>query len=80
MSTIAAERLTEREHAVLALIAQGHSNRAIAQLLRLTERTVESHTSRIFTKLDLAVDTGVHRRVLATLAHQQFAMATERTT
>ena len=61
--------LTERERDVLALVAEGHSNERIAQRLELTTRTVESHTSRIFTKLGLETDPATHRRVLAVLAH-----------
>jgi DNA-binding NarL/FixJ family response regulator len=62
-------RLTDRERAVLELLAQGHSNDRIAQRLAVTTRTVETHTSRIFTKLDLDADPATHRRVLAVLAH-----------
>jgi DNA-binding NarL/FixJ family response regulator len=61
--------LTDREREVLALVAEGHSNDRIAERLSLTARTVETHTSRIFTKLGLDVDPGTHRRVLAVLAH-----------
>lgn len=62
-------RLTARERDVLALVAEGHSNDAIAGRLGVTARTVETHTSRIFTKLDLDTDPATHRRVLAVLAH-----------
>jgi DNA-binding NarL/FixJ family response regulator len=62
-------RLTDRERAVLELVAQGHSNDGIAQRLGVAPRTVETHTSRIFTKLGLDADPGTHRRVLAVLAH-----------
>lgn len=62
-------RLTARERDVLALVAEGHSNAAIADRLDLTARTVETHTSRIFTKLDLEATATTHRRVLAVLAH-----------
>lgn len=65
------DRLTVRESQVLALLAQGLSNRAIAERLHTTERTVETHVSRVFWKLDLLDDTAVHRRVRATLAHQR---------
>ena len=62
-------RLTDRERAVLELVAQGHSNDGIAQELGVTPRTVETHTSRVFTKLGLNADPATHRRVLAVLAH-----------
>ena len=65
------QRLTAREQDVLALVAAGHSNVGIAKRLGVTTRTVETHTSRIFTKLDLADCAEVHRRVLAALAHLQ---------
>ncbi len=63
------DRLTTREHEVLALLAEGHSNAAIADLLATSNRTIETHTSRIFTKLDLEATPSTHRRVLAVLAH-----------
>lgn len=63
------ERLTHKEREVLALVAEGNSNDRIAQRLGVTARTVETHTSRIFTKLGLEADPGTHRRVLAVLAH-----------
>lgn len=61
--------LTAQERNVLALVAEGHSNDRIAARLKVTPRTVETHTSRIFTKLGLETDPGTHRRVLAVLAH-----------
>ena len=61
--------LTVREQDVLALVAQGHSNAAVASRLHLAERTVESHMRSIFAKLRIA-DTGDHhRRVLAVLTY-----------
>ena len=63
------DRLTIREHEVLALVAEGHSNTAIAKLLATSSRTIETHTSRIFTKLGLEMTSATHRRVLAVLAH-----------
>jgi DNA-binding NarL/FixJ family response regulator len=61
------DRLTVREREVLALMAEGRSNPAIAGKLVLTESGVAKHISNIFTKLDLPpTDTG-HRRVLAVL-------------
>ncbi|WP_067793735.1 response regulator transcription factor [Actinomadura formosensis] len=61
--------LTEREHDVLALVAEGHSNAGVAARLHLAERTVETHMRGIFQKLGIT-DTGDrHRRVLAVLAY-----------
>jgi DNA-binding NarL/FixJ family response regulator len=61
-------RLTPREREVLALVAEGLSNRAIAERLFVTERTVEAHTKQIFEKLGLFDDPTTHRRILAVLA------------
>ena len=60
--------LTLREREVLALVAQGRSNGAIARQLFLTTNTVESHIASILTKLDLLQEPDDHRRVLAVLA------------
>lgn len=49
-------RLTNRERAVLAALAEGKSNQAIAELLYVSEGTVEKHITSIFTKLDLTGD------------------------
>jgi len=62
------EQLTKREREVLELVAEGRSNRAIAQALFVTESTVEAHVKQIFTKLALDTGTDSHRRVLAVLA------------
>jgi DNA-binding NarL/FixJ family response regulator len=62
-------RLTSREHEVLALMAEGRSNAAIAGQLFVTEKAVSKHINSIFTKLDLAVDDDDNRRVLAVLAY-----------
>ncbi|HEY0697660.1 MAG TPA: response regulator transcription factor [Micromonospora sp.] len=61
--------LTPREREVLALMAEGHSNTAIARRLVVTEGAVEKHVTNIFTKLDLPPDGEQHRRVLAVLTH-----------
>lgn len=62
-------RLTERERAVLSLIAEGKSNGAISRLLFISAGAVEKHITSIFSKLDLEQDTTGNRRVLAVLAH-----------
>lgn len=62
-------RLTERERTVLALIAEGKSNQAIAGLLFLSEASVEKHITSIFQKLGFEPDESGNRRVLAALAH-----------
>ena len=59
--------LTPRERDVLAEIAQGKSNAAIAESLVLTKRAVEKHINAIFFKLDLGAEDHVHKRVKATL-------------
>jgi DNA-binding NarL/FixJ family response regulator len=61
--------LTPREREVLRLVAEGRSNRGIADALVVTERTVEAHIKQIFMKLDLDVGPDSHRRVLAVLAY-----------
>jgi DNA-binding NarL/FixJ family response regulator len=59
--------LTPREHEVLAQIAQGKSNTAIAESLVLTKRAVEKHINSIFLKLNLSDAEDVSKRVKATL-------------
>ncbi|GIG57664.1 DNA-binding response regulator [Longispora fulva] len=61
--------LTPREREVLALMAEGYSNTAVARRLVVTEGAVEKHVRNIFTKLDLPQDSDQHRRVLAVLAY-----------
>jgi DNA-binding NarL/FixJ family response regulator len=60
-------RLTGRERDILALLAEGRSNQAIADQLSVAIRSVEKHVASIFTKLDLPPAAGDHRRVLAVL-------------
>jgi DNA-binding NarL/FixJ family response regulator len=59
------EHLTERELEVLALMAEGRSNKAIAERLYITEHTVEKHVKNIFATLRLPQSEDDHRRVLA---------------
>ncbi|MDT9701653.1 response regulator transcription factor [Streptomyces sp. P17] len=63
------ERLTPREREVLALIAEGKSNGAIAKALVVSEAAVGKHIGSILTKLDLPPAEETHRRVLAVLAY-----------
>lgn len=61
--------LTDRERTVLAALAEGRSNQAIAGLLFLSEASVEKHITAIFQKLGLDAEEGGNRRVLAAIAH-----------
>jgi DNA-binding NarL/FixJ family response regulator len=61
--------LTPREREVLALMAEGWSNHAIAEKLVITVRSAEKHVSSIFTKLGLPATGAEHRRVLAVLRY-----------
>jgi DNA-binding NarL/FixJ family response regulator len=61
--------LSEREREVLALMAEGRSNRAIGERLFITERTVEKHVRSILAKLRIPESQDDHRRVLAVLAY-----------
>ncbi len=65
----ALETLTARERQLLALMAEGHSNTAIAQRLVISASAVEKHISNVFAKLGLRPDDAHHRRVLAVLAY-----------
>jgi DNA-binding NarL/FixJ family response regulator len=60
-------RLSEREREILALLAEGKSNLAIATELGISERTVEAACAQVFRKLDLEPSPDVNRRVLAVL-------------
>jgi DNA-binding NarL/FixJ family response regulator len=62
-------RLTVRETQILAEMAQGKSNSAIAAALFVTERAVEKHTNSIFAKLGLSEERDVNRRVKAVLVY-----------
>jgi DNA-binding NarL/FixJ family response regulator len=61
------DELTPREREVLGLMAEGRTNRAIAEQLVVSERAVERHVTAIFSKLDLPAGGDDHRRVLAVL-------------
>jgi serine/threonine-protein kinase len=63
------ETLTERELAVLALMAEGRSNQAIAVQLYMSPKTVETHVGSLFAKLGLLPAAEDHRRVLAVLTY-----------
>lgn len=63
------DELTERERAVLALMAEGRSNRAIGERLFLSPKTVEAHISNIFSKLGIEDTPDDNRRILSVLAY-----------
>ncbi|WP_392958456.1 response regulator [Streptomyces sp. LN245] len=63
------ERLTPREREVLALVAEGRSNGAIAKELVVSEAAIGKHIGNILTKLDLPPTDKTHRRVLAVLTY-----------
>jgi DNA-binding NarL/FixJ family response regulator len=63
------EQLTDRERDVLALMAEGRSNRAIAERLFVTEHTIEKHVKNIFNTLRLPPSPDDHRRVLAVVTY-----------
>ena len=65
----ALEALTTRERQLLALMAEGHSNTAIARRLVISASAVEKHISNVFAKLGLPPDDAQHRRVLAVLTY-----------
>jgi DNA-binding NarL/FixJ family response regulator len=61
--------LSPREEEVLALVAEGRSNKAIAERLEITQGGVQKHVTSIFAKLDLRAADDDHRRVLAVLTY-----------
>ncbi|HUA49930.1 MAG TPA: response regulator transcription factor [Solirubrobacteraceae bacterium] len=63
------DRLSPREREVLAAMAEGKSNRGIAQALLISQAAVEKHVTRIFQTLELDPDQTEHRRVLAVLTY-----------
>jgi DNA-binding NarL/FixJ family response regulator len=63
------EHLTERELEVLALMAEGRSNKAIAERLVVSEHTIEKHIKNIFGTLRLPQSPDDHRRVLAVVTY-----------
>jgi DNA-binding NarL/FixJ family response regulator len=64
-------RLTPREREVLALVAEGRTNAAIAARRFITEKAVDKHLTSIFRKLDLPASAEDNRRVLAALAYHR---------
>jgi DNA-binding NarL/FixJ family response regulator len=69
------DALTPREREVLALMAEGYSNSAIAAKLVVTERAVEKHVTNVFSKLGFGSEPDHHRRVLAVLTFVRRAAA-----
>jgi DNA-binding NarL/FixJ family response regulator len=63
------DQLTDRERELLALIAEGRSNKGISDRLYLSPKTVEGHVKHIFQKLDLDESPDDHRRVLAVITY-----------
>ena len=71
--------LTPREQEVLAMVAEGLSNRAIADRIHLSERTVEAHVTQIFLKLKLPDTPDRHRRVQAVVTYLRSSGSTSGT-
>lgn len=67
--------LTDRERAVLELMAQGRSNQAVGERLFMSQKTVETHVGRIFAKLGLEATPDDHRRVMAVVMYLRGAPA-----
>jgi DNA-binding NarL/FixJ family response regulator len=63
------DRLTDREHEVLSLMAEGLSNQAIREKLFLSESAVSKYTTSLFGKLGISEDDGSNRRVMAVLTY-----------
>lgn len=62
-------KLTPREHDVLVVVAEGHSNAAIARMLHISEAAVVKHIGNIMAKLDIPPNNDLNRRVAAVLAY-----------
>lgn len=67
------DELTHREREVLALIAEGRSNKGICERLHLSPKTVEAHVKHVLQKLDIDGSSDDHRRVLAVLTYLRAA-------
>ena len=63
--------LTKRERELLALVAEGRSNKGIAERMVISEGAVQKYVTSIFTKLELPAGDEDHRRVLSVLAYLQ---------
>jgi DNA-binding NarL/FixJ family response regulator len=72
------DELTEREREVLALMAEGRSNKGICERLFLSPKTVEAHVKHIFQKLGVDESIDDHRRVLAVLAYLRARVGQQR--
>ena len=67
------DRLSAREREVLGLVAEGHSNAAIARRMYLSEAAVGKHVGNVLAKLDLPPTADANRRVLAVLTYLRSA-------